>query len=138
MRGLQGGHQVPCTDRRRGVSSILKQALDDWDLTIRQTALNAISHLEEPVAKPLLIDVIRSSAFPARDYDEKRVYYQALLKYDGEDVRQLMEKGLRKRSLFGRTMNDESKAAIAYNIGLLGDKHFLGYLHELADSKTEY
>ena len=48
-----------------------------------------------------------------------------------------MEKGLRKRSLFGRTMNDESKAAIAYNVGLLGDKHFLGYLHELADSKTE-
>ena len=116
---------------------ILKQALNDRDLTIRQTALNAISHLEESVAKPLLIDVIRSSAFPGRDYDEKRVYYQALLKYDGEDVRQLMEKGLRKRSLFGRTMNDESKAAIAYNVGLLGDKHFLGCLHELADSKTE-
>ena len=116
---------------------ILKQALDDPDLTIRQTALNSLSHLDEPLAKTLLIDVIRSSAFSGRDYEEKRVYYQALLKYDAEDVRRLLEKGLRKQSLFSRTMNDESKAAIAYSVGLLGDKHFLGCLYELVDSKTE-
>ena len=116
---------------------LLKQALDDPDLSIRQTALNALSHLEEPLARTLLIDLVQNNTFPARDYDEKRDYYQALLKYDGEDVRRLLEKGLRKRSFLGKRKNDESKAAIAYNIGLLGDKDFLGDLYELADSKTE-
>ena len=123
-----GGAELP---------GILKQALDDPDLTIRQTALNAISHLEEPLAKTLLIDLVQSGSFLNRDYGEKRDLYQSLLRYDSEDVWHLLGKKLRKRSLFNRTKNDEDKAAIAYHLGTLGGKEFLGRLHELADSKTE-
>ncbi len=119
------------------MAGLLKQALNDPDLSVRQTALSVLVHLEVPLAKTLLFDIVQSSAFLGRDYNEKRDYYQALLKYDGEDVRRLLEQKLRKKSLFRKTNNDENKAAIAYNIGNLGDKEFLGSLYELADSKNE-
>jgi hypothetical protein len=117
--------------------SLIKQSLDDPDRSVRQAALNALSRFDADAAKTILFDVVRSSAFMNLDYEEKREYYRTLLKYGGEDVRHLLWQMLRKKSMFGRVKNDENKAAIVYNIGVLREKEYLVNLHELANSGTE-
>lgn len=122
-----GGVEIP---------GLLKEALNDPELSVRQTALKGLEHLIAPLAKAILFDIVQSSAFIDRAYEEKKDYYQALLRFGGGDVRSLLERRLQKRCFFRRTKNDEDKAAIVYNIGILGDKEFLGCLNELTDSKT--
>ncbi|HMK60118.1 MAG TPA: HEAT repeat domain-containing protein [Dissulfurispiraceae bacterium] len=116
---------------------VLNTALEDPDLSVRLTALGAVPSLGDSSAKSFMKNAVRSRRFLKRDYEEKKEYYNALLRYDSEDVLYLLEQKLRKRSLFGKARNEENKAAIAYSIGTKRDKRLLPCLQKLADCKNE-
>ncbi|HMK55836.1 MAG TPA: HEAT repeat domain-containing protein [Dissulfurispiraceae bacterium] len=119
------------------LKGVLKTALEDPDLSVRWSALSSIPSLGESSARAFLKNAVRSSRFLNLDYEEKKEYYNTLLRYNSEDVRYLLEQLLRKRSLFGKARNDENKSALAYSIGVKREKSFLPCLLKLVDSKNE-
>jgi hypothetical protein len=116
---------------------LLSRALDDSDISVRQFAFGSLSNLDSEAAKKLLMDKVRGRKFGDLSYSEKREYYSALLRYDGEDVVSLLSGLLTKRSLFNRTANDENRAAIAHCVGAGRCKSFLPVLRSIDKTGSE-
>jgi len=116
---------------------MLSKALDDRNQSVRQAALGALTDLNILPAKTLLLRRVQSRSFVGRDYEEKKDYFHALLSYNGDDVRELFGEMLLKNSSFRKTKNDETRAALAYSIGVKGEKGFLPFLYQLNDSKND-
>ncbi|HTZ18814.1 MAG TPA: HEAT repeat domain-containing protein, partial [Dissulfurispiraceae bacterium] len=116
---------------------VFSKALDDKDQSVRQAALSALSELGLPQAKELLLDRVKSNAFLSRDYEEKKDYVLALLGFRGEDVRMFIGKMLERKRFFRQAKNDECKLAMAYGIGIKGDREYLPYLYKLGDNRNE-
>jgi len=116
---------------------VLSKALDDWDQSVRQAALGALTELGILPVKTLLMERVQRRSFLGRDYEEKKFYFRALLNYNDDDVRELLGEMLFKKRFFRKMKNDEIRAALAYSIGLKGDKGFLPLLHKLENSKNE-
>jgi HEAT repeat protein len=116
---------------------ILDKALDDRDQSVRQTSLGAITELGIMPAKKILLKRVQSGSFLSRDYEEKKDYFRALLSFNDDDVHELFGKILLKTSPFRKMKNDENRAALAYSIGVKGDRAYLPFLYKLDDSKNE-
>jgi HEAT repeat protein len=108
--------------------ALLRRALDDPDISVRQFALGSLSKLDDDRAKRLLVEKVNARGFRNRGYAEKREYYCALLRYEGEDVIKLLGDMLLKETFFGRAANDENRAAIAHCVGMQKNKAFLPFL----------
>jgi hypothetical protein len=116
---------------------LLWRALDDPDISVRQFALGSLSKIDADRAKRLLIEKVNGRGFRDRGYAEKREFYCALLSYEGEDVINLLGDKLLKEKFFGRTANDENRAAIAHCAGMRKNKAFLSFLYRIENSGSE-
>jgi hypothetical protein len=116
---------------------LIRNALDDPDISVRQFALGALSNLEAESAKRLLVEKVSSKKFRDCSYSEKKDYYCALLRYGGEDLVSFLVCMLLKRRFFGRAANDENRAAIAYCVGINYDKAFLPFLRMIEGRGSE-
>jgi hypothetical protein len=116
---------------------LLKRALDDPDMSVRQFAFGSLGNLDAEVTKKLLMEKVRGRRFRDLSYSEKREYYSALLRYDGDDVVHLLSGMLMKRSFFKRATDDDNRAAIAYCIGAQGCRSFLPALRSIDKTGSE-
>jgi HEAT repeat protein len=118
------------------VTELLRRALDDPDLSVRQFALGSLSNIDRDLAKELLFHKIRSRKFHALGYAEKRDYYTTLMQFGGSDVIRYLSSMLMKESFFNSSRNAENRAAIAYCMGVKGAKEFLPGLLRISNHKN--
>ncbi len=117
---------------------LIRNALDDPDISVRQFALGSLSRLEAVLAKRLLLEKVTDRAFRDRDYAEKREFYCALLSYEDADVVRLLGNMLLKETFFKRAANEESRAAIAHCAGMHKNSAFLPFLRMIEYRGSEF
>ena len=117
--------------------AVLGWAFNDVDQSVRRAALSAVCALRIPEGKTLLMERVQNRDFINCGYEEKKEYIRALFHFVDDDVRRLLVEMLGNQSFFHKAKNDENRAAIAYSIGVAGDREFLPYLSQLADSSNE-
>ncbi len=115
---------------------ILKDCLNDYDSSIRKTAVKALSNFASETAKRIIMEKISEMEFLNRDFDEKKEFYEALSKWQDDDIREFLMRVLKKRVLFKRSRHDENRACAAYCLGFVGNKADLLVLEKLRKSKN--
>ncbi len=114
----------------------LKQCLEDSDVQIRTSAARSIGNVSSVAAKNIILQTISDKSFMAKDFSEKKEFYEVLSKWKDKDVIEFLLKTLAKKSFFRKKLNDENRACAAYALGLTGSKDSLPVLRELANSKN--
>lgn len=115
---------------------LLKDCLSDYDSSIRKTAVRALSNFGSETAKRIIMGIMVQKDFLSRDFDEKKEFYEALSKWNDDEVRDFLIRILKKRSLFRKARHDENKACAAYCLGFVGNRESLPVLERLRDSKN--
>jgi len=115
----------------------LRDCLDDKDDSIRKMSAKALGSIGSETAKRILIEKVSGKDFKARDFEEKKEFFEALTRWKDAEVTDFMMKLLKKRSLFKRARSDEDRAAAAHYFGLIGSRDALPALSALKDSKNE-
>ena len=118
------------------VLHILKDCMSDEDELIRITSIRAIGLIGTPVSKKILIDKIKDTGFKDKHFNEKKEFFEILSKWKDSDVIDLLIKILKKRTFFKRAKNDETRAAAAYCLGIMGVENAIDFLAGLQGSKN--
>jgi hypothetical protein len=106
----------------------VKGYTDDPDPSIRVLAAKSLAQTGSPIAKKILMDKISSADFKSRDFGEKKEFFEALSKWNDEDLVNFLVKILRKGAFFRRAKVNENRACAAYALGFLGNKQALSHL----------
>lgn len=115
---------------------ILKDCLNDYDPSIRKTAVKALSNFGSETAKRIILAKVNEKDFLNREFDEKKEFYEALSKWDDDEIREFLIRVLKKRAFLKRSKHDENKACAAYCLGFIGNRDNLAVLERLRDSKN--
>jgi hypothetical protein len=115
---------------------LLKDCLNDYDSSIRKTAVKALGNFGTETAKRIILGKMDEKDFIDRDFDEKKEFFEALSKWNDDDIRGFLVRILKKRVFFKRARHDENKACAAYCLGFVGNRDNLPILEKLRDSKN--
>jgi len=118
------------------VLQVLKDCLHDTDELVRLAAVRAVGLIGTPVSKKILIDRITDKGFRDKSYNEKREFYEVLAKWRDNDVVGLLIKALKRKTLFKRARNTETRAAAAHGLGITGAQEALDHLVRLRNVKN--
>lgn len=114
---------------------LLKDCLNDYDSNIRKTAVRALGNFGSETAKRIIIEKMVDRDFLSRDFDEKKEFYEALSKWNDDEIRDFLLRILKKRVFFKKARHVENKACAAYCLGFIGKREDLSVLERLRDSK---
>ena len=126
--GELGGHDVIQT---------LRECLDDAEPEIRMAAARAFGTIGTEVAKKILLEKISNKMFREKDFEEKKAFYEVLVRWKDEGIFDFLMTVLRKKTFFGRARNDEMRACAAFTLGLLGMQDALPELQALRESGSD-
>lgn len=115
---------------------LLKDCLNDYDSSIRKTAVKALSNFGSETAKRIILGKITEKDFLQREFDEKKEFYEALSKWNDDEIRDFLMGILKKKAFFKKARHEENKACAAYCLGFIGKKEDLPILERLRDSKN--
>lgn len=115
---------------------LLKDCLNDYDPSIRKTAVKALSNFGSESAKRIILTKVNEKDFLNREFDEKKEFYEALSKWNDDEIREFLVRVLKKRAFLKRSKHDENKACAAYCLGFIGNRDNLGVLERLRNSKN--
>lgn len=116
----------------------VRECLDDADGEVRVAAAKAFGAIGTEVAKRILLEKISNKMFRDRDFNEKKTFYEVLVRWKDQMVFDFLIATLRKKSFFGRAKNEESRACAAFALGLLGRKDALTELYSARDSSNDF
>jgi HEAT repeat protein len=122
----------------RDVIQTLRECLDDADAEIRISAAKAFGTIGTEVAKKIILDKLSNKTFKDKDFDEKKEFYEVLMRWKDQTIYDFLMTTLRKKTLFGRTKNDENRACAAFCLGLMGRKEALPDLQSLSESSNDF
>jgi hypothetical protein len=122
----------------RDVIQTLRECLDDEDGEVRITAAKAFGTIGSEVAKKILLERVSNKVFKDKDFEEKKAFYEVLPRWKDQAVYDFLLSTLKKKTLFSRAKNDESRACAAFTLGLLGRKEALPELYALRESGNDF
>jgi hypothetical protein len=122
----------------RDVIQTLRESLDDEDGEVRVTAAKAFGTIGSEVAKKILLERVSSKVFKDKDFEEKKAFFEVLLRWKDQTVYDFLLSTLRKKTLFSRAKNDESRACAAFTLGLIGRKEALPELYAMKESGSDF
>jgi hypothetical protein len=115
---------------------VIRDCLTDPDVVVRLASISAIGNLGTPDSQKIILDEIKSKNFHERGYSEKRELFLTLAKWKGDDIIDLALRSLRKRAFYKKTKNNETRAAAAYALGVMGVTEALDPLMKLQHSRN--
>ena len=115
----------------------LKERLDDPDVGVRIESVRAIGNTGSIAPKRIILDKISDKMFKERDFEEKKIFYEILSKWNDAEVFGFLIRILRKGSFLWWDKNYDEKACAAFCLGLLGNKDAIPYLHKYSLSKNK-
>jgi hypothetical protein len=110
------------------VIKALRNCLDDPDFQIESVALTELGNIGSDAAKRIILNRIAGRDFGARNFEEKKKYFEVISKWKDKEVCDFMSDIIGKKTFFGRTRNYENRACAAYCLGLIGNKEYLPLL----------
>lgn len=116
-----------------GALQALRNCLDDPDFQVESAALTEIGSIGSDAAKRILLKRMADDAFGARDFEEKKKYFEVISKWKDKEVCDFMADIIGKKTFFGRTRNYENSACAAYCLGLIGNREYLPLLEKRRD-----
>jgi hypothetical protein len=117
--------------------NVLKGTLYDEDESVRIETARAISRLDSPISKKIILERIKDSNFLKSNFYEKKEVFKALSQWEGAEVIKPLEKIVKKQTFLKRERHDETRAAAAYCLGLIGDRGSLSTLTRAEKSKNK-
>ncbi len=114
----------------------LKTALNDDDPTVRMSVARILGTMKTDAAKKILIDESLKKDFVMKDFTEKKEFYEALVHWKDQEVKDFLHRKLREKKLWRRTKNNETRACAAYALGIIGDTDAVPYLQKTQGSKN--
>ncbi len=118
------------------VLPVLRDCLSDTDELVRLAAVRSIGLIGAPQSRSILLDSVSARDFKNKTYNEKREFFDVLARWRDEEIIRLMTRTLKKRALFKRAQNDETRAAAAYGLGMIGSESTIDHLLKLRNSKN--
>jgi len=115
----------------------LKEHLDDPDVGVRIESVRAIGNTGSIAPKRIILDKISDKMFKERDFEEKKIFYEILSKWNDAEVFGFLIRILRKGSFLWWDKNYDEKACAAFCLGLLGNKDAIPYLQKYSLSKNK-
>lgn len=115
---------------------LLKDCLNDYDPSIRKISVKALSNYGSETAKRIILVKMNEKDFHNREFDEKKEFFEALSKWNDDEIREFLLRILKKKSIFKKAKHDENKACAAYCLGFIGNKDSLPVLERLRNSKN--
>ena len=104
---------------------------------LRYTAIRAMGSLGSEAARHILMDKIRDKGFDAKDFNEKKEYFQVLSRWKDREMMDFMLDILAKKTLFAGVKGYEKKACAAFGIGLIGGRDALPVLYKCAKTNNK-
>ena len=120
-----------------GVIIALREALDDPEVQVRIAALKALGNIRSEAAKRIILDKIKDKNFKDKEFGEKKDYFETIAKWKDEEIFDFLVSTLKKKTFFGSTKNDESRACAACSLGLLGNKAALNVLAKYRNDSSK-
>jgi HEAT repeat protein len=112
-----------------GVLLALRNYLDDPESQVRSESLKALGAIGTEGAKRIVMSKIRDEEFGNRPFEEKKLFFKTLCRWNDLEVYKYLVATLKKKkTLFGRSKNYESRACAAYGLGLMGKRDALTIL----------
>jgi HEAT repeat protein len=120
-----------------GALKPLADCLTDDDESIRIASIRSIGLIGMPAAKRIVLDRINDKPFRDKSFTEKKEFFEVLSQWKEEDVINTVIRILKKKTLFRRTKNDETRASAAYGVGLMSAPEAMNTLEKLERSKNK-
>ena len=120
-----------------GVIIALREGLDDPEVQVRIAAMKALGNIRSEAAKRIILDKIKDKNFKDKEFDEKKDYFETIVKWKDEEIFDFLVSTLKKKTFFGSTKNDENRACAAYSLGLLGNKAALNILNKYRNESSK-
>jgi HEAT repeat protein len=115
----------------------LRTAINDADPSIRITAARTLGNLKTESAKKVLLEEVSRKDFLDREFSEKKEFYDAITHWYDKEVKDFLFKTLKKKRLWKKTKNDETRACAAYALGIMGDREAIPLLEKTKNSKNK-
>lgn len=115
----------------------LKNVINDSVQSIRIGAARAIGSVKTEDAKKLLLSELSKKDFCAKDFAEKKEFYETLAYWQDKEVKDFLVKTLNKKSFWKRTRNDETRACAAHALGIINAKDSIQLLEKTSRSKNK-
>lgn len=116
---------------------VLKESLDDADLSVKKAAVKALGNIGNETVKRMILSKVSEKDFKKRDFNEKKIFYETLAKWNDDDVVNFMIRILKRWSFFKMATRDEDRACAAHCLGLMGNKDVLPVLEKLRNSRNK-
>lgn len=116
---------------------VLKESLDDADLSVKKAAVKALGNIGNETVKRMILSKVSEKDFKKRDFNEKKIFYEALAKWNDDDVVNFMIRILKRWSFFKMSTHDEDRACAAHCLGIMGNKDVLPVLEKLRNSRNK-
>jgi hypothetical protein len=116
--------------RGAGVLQALRNCLDDPDFQIESAALTEFGNIGSEAAKRIILNRIAGRDFGARDFKEKKKYFEVISKWKDKEICDFMSDIIGKKTFFDRTRNYENRACAAYCLGMIGNRESLPLLNK--------
>ncbi|HEB76813.1 MAG TPA: HEAT repeat domain-containing protein [Nitrospirae bacterium] len=118
------------------VLHVLNECISDEDELVRLTAVRAVGLIGTPLSKKILLDRVADRGFRDKTFNEKREFFEVLSRWRDDDVVALMIRALKRRTIFKRAKNTETRAAAAHGLGMTGSADALEPLMKLKNAKN--
>ena len=113
-----------------GVLQALRDCLDDADAQVRSSALKSLSNMGSEAAKRIILNKINDKPFKAKEFEEKKEFFEAITRWKDDEVYNLLISALKQNVLFGRAKNYEVRACAAFALGFMGRRECLPLLQK--------
>ncbi len=108
--------------------------LDDAEPAVRAAAVRALAANGSELSRMVLMTRASDKGALSMEYEDLRIYFEALAKWPDSEMVGFMEGILRESSLFNRAKRAELKACAAYSLGLMGVPGAVPILQKYAGS----
>jgi len=115
----------------------LKKALTDSDPSVRIPVVRILGNSKTEGAKKILLSELLSKDFASKDFIEKKEFFEAITHWQDQEVNDFLFTTLKKKKIWKKTKNDETRACAAYAIGIIGDKEAIPLLEQAQNSKNK-
>ncbi|MEW6586727.1 MAG: HEAT repeat domain-containing protein [Nitrospirota bacterium] len=121
----------------REVIPALRECLSDPDSQIRIAAAKAFGGIGSEASRRVMLDQLASKEFRDREFEEKKEFFEVLVRWKDQEVFDFLTEVLKTKSFFNRAKMVENKACAAFTLGLLGNKDALPLLYKMRDSSNK-
>jgi hypothetical protein len=114
----------------------LRDCLNDEDESVRINTIRALGRIESPLSRKIILEQVNNNKFTEKNFTEKKELLLALSRYRDREIVELLIRLLKKRTIFKKTKNTETRAAAAFALGVMRERSAYDVLKKCLNDKN--